>query len=122
MINSFRMQTAIKNCQAVIQQSAYYLLAKPSNMEETHNIYFGDVWRRYNEIPSKITITFDYLSPSRKIVLYNSLPFTRHEVLTVFVSSPHVEVSALYYVRRYSTFFNLKHTCMSTGESLLSSN
>ncbi|CAB3248863.1 unnamed protein product [Arctia plantaginis] len=87
-----KMRSAIENCESVIQQAAYYLLAKPSNIEETHNIYFDDVWRRYNEIPSRITITFDYLSPSRKIVLYNSLPFTRREVLTVFISSPHVEV------------------------------
>ncbi|KOB77029.1 Alpha-mannosidase [Operophtera brumata] len=76
-------------------QAAYYLLKEPPIKDQTQDdIYFDvdDIWRKHDEIPAKITIALDVVSPSRRIVLYNALAFKRHEILTVLVSSPHVEV------------------------------
>lgn len=90
-----KLLTAIRHCQSAIQQAAYYLLKQPPIMDQTQDdIYFDvdDIWRQHDEIPSKITIALDDVSPSRKIVLYNALAFRRHEIFTVLVSSPHVEV------------------------------
>ncbi|KAM3962504.1 alpha-mannosidase 2 [Aphomia sociella] len=90
-----KMLTAIKYCQSAVQQAAYYLLKQPPLIEQTQDdIYFDvdDIWRRHDEVPSRITIALDVVSPSRRLVLYNALSFKRYEVLTVLVSSPHVEV------------------------------
>ncbi|XP_052756455.1 alpha-mannosidase 2 [Galleria mellonella] len=90
-----KMLTAIKYSQSAIQQAAYYLLKQPPLIEQTQeDIYFDvdDIWRRHDEIPGRITIALDIVLPSKRLVLYNSLSFKRHEVLTVLVSSPHVEV------------------------------
>lgn len=89
------MLSAIKYSQSAIQQAAYYLLKEPPIQDQTQDdIYFDvdDIWRKHDEIPARITIALDVVSPSRKIVLYNALAFNRHEILTVLVSSPHVEV------------------------------
>lgn len=90
------MLTAIKYSQSAIQQAAYYLLQQPAIMDQTQDdIYFDvdDIWRTHDEIPTRITIALDVVSPSRRIILYNALAFRRHEIMTVLVSSPHVEVS-----------------------------
>lgn len=89
------MLQAIKDSQSVIQQAAYYLLKQPAIVDQNQeDIYFDvdDIWRKNNEIPARITIALDDVSPSRRLVLYNALAFKRQEILTVFVSSPHVEV------------------------------
>ncbi|KAL4705749.1 hypothetical protein ACJJTC_018348 [Scirpophaga incertulas] len=90
-----KMLAAIKHCQSAIQQAAYYLLKQPQVLEQTQeDVYFDvdDIWRRHNEIPTRITIALDVVSPSRRIVIYNALAFKRHEIFTVLVSTPHVEV------------------------------
>ncbi|XP_032521675.1 alpha-mannosidase 2 isoform X2 [Danaus plexippus] len=90
-----KLLQAIKYCQSAIQQSAYHLLREPVLKDQKQeDVYFDvdDIWRRHDEIPSRITITLDAMFPSRRIVLYNALPFRRYEVLTLIVSSPHVEV------------------------------
>ncbi|CAH2045689.1 unnamed protein product, partial [Iphiclides podalirius] len=90
-----KMLTAIKYSQSVIQQAAYYLLKQPPILEQSQeDIYFevDDLWRSHDEIPSRITIALDEMSPSRRLVFYNALAFRRQEVVTVLVTSPHVEV------------------------------
>ncbi|XP_072930034.1 alpha-mannosidase 2 [Epargyreus clarus] len=90
-----KMLTAIKYCQSAIQQAAYYLLKQPPIQDQTQeDIYFDvdDIWRKNNELPTRITIALDVMSPSRRLVFYNALVFRRHEVVTVLVSTPHVEV------------------------------
>lgn len=90
-----KMHQAIKYSQSAIQQAAYHLLGKPKVLEKVEeDIYFDidDIWRRHDEIPSKITIALDVLSPMKKIVLYNSLAFKRQEVVSVIVSSPYIEI------------------------------
>ncbi|CAH2250872.1 alpha-mannosidase 2 [Pararge aegeria] len=90
-----KMLDAIKHSQAVIQQAAYHLLKQPFIQDRVQDdVYFDvdDIWRRHDEIPSRITIALDMMSPSRRLLLYNALPFKRTQVLTVFVSTPHVEV------------------------------
>ncbi|XP_047525382.1 alpha-mannosidase 2 [Pieris napi] len=90
-----KMLQAIKDSQSVIQQAAFYLLKQPAIIDQNQeDIYFevDDIWRKNNEIPARITIALDEVSPSRRLVLYNALAFRRQEIITVFVSSPHVEV------------------------------
>ncbi|PZC73618.1 hypothetical protein B5X24_HaOG209035 [Helicoverpa armigera] len=90
-----KLLTAIKYSQSAIQQAAYYLLNQPLIVDQPQeDIYFDvdDIWRSHDEIPTRITIALDAVSPSRRIVLYNALAFKRHEIMTVLVSSPHVEV------------------------------
>nr|XP_026489734.1 alpha-mannosidase 2 [Vanessa tameamea] len=90
-----KMLTAIKYSQSAIQQAAYYLLKQPAIQDQTQeDVYFDvdDIWRKHDEIPSRITIALDPMSPSRRLLFYNALAFKRHEVVTVIVSTPHVEV------------------------------
>ncbi|XP_045453020.1 alpha-mannosidase 2 [Melitaea cinxia] len=90
-----KMLTAIKYSQSAIQQAAYYLLKQPTIQDQTQDdIYFDvdDIWRRHDEIPSRITIALDPMSPSRRLLFYNALVFKRYEIVTVLVSTPHVEV------------------------------
>ncbi|XP_047033618.1 alpha-mannosidase 2 isoform X2 [Helicoverpa zea] len=91
-----KLLTAIKYSQSAIQQAAYYLLNQPLIVDQPQeDIYFDvdDIWRSHDEIPTRITIALDAVSPSRRIVLYNALAFKRHEIMTLLVSSPHVEIS-----------------------------
>lgn len=90
------MLQAIKYSQSAIQQAAYYLLKQPAILEQTQeDVYFDvdDIWRKHDEIPSRITIALDAMSPSRRVVFYNALAFRRQEIVTLLVSTPHVEVS-----------------------------
>ncbi|XP_026315015.1 alpha-mannosidase 2 [Hyposmocoma kahamanoa] len=90
-----KLLTAIKHAQSAIQQASYLLLQKPQIVDQTQkDIFFDvdDIWRKHDEIPSRITIALDAVSPSRRVVLYNALAFKRTEILTLIVSSPHVEV------------------------------
>ncbi|KAJ2953191.1 hypothetical protein O0L34_g768 [Tuta absoluta] len=90
-----KMLQAIKYSQSAIQQAAYHLLGEPRVREQTQeDVYLDvdDIWRRHDEIPARITIALDVVSPSRKIVLYNALTFARTDVTTVIVNTPHVEV------------------------------
>lgn len=90
-----KLLTAIKYSQSAIQQAAYYLLKQPPIQDQTQeDIFFDvdDIWRRHDEVPTRITIALDEMSPSRRLLLYNALSFRRQEIVTVLVSSPHVEV------------------------------
>lgn len=90
------MLAAIEACQATIQQSAYNLLGQPQIVEQTQkDIYFevDDIWW-HNNIPTRITLAIDYLSPAKRVVLYNPLTFRRQQVVSVFVTNPNVEVSS----------------------------
>jgi hypothetical protein len=107
------MLQAIKYSQSAIQQAAYHLLKQPAVQDQTQEDVFldvDDVWRRHDEIPARITIALDVVSPARRLVLYNALCFRRHEIFTVFVSTPHVEVSSsLIFTHRsriYPTIFD----------------
>ncbi|KAG7298084.1 hypothetical protein JYU34_018854 [Plutella xylostella] len=89
-----KMLAAIEACQATIQQSAYNLLGQPQIVEQTQkDIYFevDDIWW-HNNIPTRITLAIDYLSPAKRVVLYNPLTFRRQQVVSVFVTNPNVEV------------------------------
>lgn len=93
---AFRMLAAIKACQLVIKKAAYFLLKMPViAMKPTKEFFFDmeEIWRHHNELPSRSTIILDALWPVRRLVLYNALAFRRTEILSVIVSSPHVEVS-----------------------------
>lgn len=115
----YRLLSAIKYSQSAIQQAAYYLLKQPAILDQIQeDIYFDvdDIWRTHDEIPTRITIALDAVSPSRKIVLYNALVFRRHEVLTVLVSSPHVEVSKICNHRKHK--YNIKYPISNVSLSI----
>lgn len=93
------MLTAIKHCQSAIQHAAYHLLNKPEVLEQKQeDVYFNvdDVWMSHEEMPIRINIDLDEISPTRRIVLYNSLTYRRQEVFSVIVSQPYVEVSGFF--------------------------
>ncbi|XP_013192183.2 alpha-mannosidase 2 [Amyelois transitella] len=92
---AIKLLKAIKASQSVVQRAAYYLLNQPAILDQVQDdVYFDvdDIWRRHDEIPTRITIALDAVSPTRRLVLYNSLMFERQEILTVLVSTPHVQV------------------------------
>lgn len=90
------MHEAIKHSQSAIQLGAYHLLKQPRvKGVAQEDIFFDvdDIWRKHDEIPARINIALDLVYPTRRVVLYNALNFKRHEMFSVLVSTPHVEVS-----------------------------
>lgn len=92
------MLQSIHNCQRVIQLCANILLEGAGSQEpyEQDVTYynFEDVWHSHNNLPEKMQITIGLPDlPSKKIVIYNSLAFARHEVVTFNINTAFVEVS-----------------------------
>ncbi|XP_050305536.1 alpha-mannosidase 2 [Anthonomus grandis grandis] len=92
-----RMLRSIHNCQRVIQLCANILLEGSGSQEpyEQDVTYynFEDVWHSHNSLPEKMQITIGLPDlPSKKVVIYNSLAFSRHEAVTFNVNTPFVEV------------------------------
>lgn len=90
------MLDAIHSCQKIIQYCTYNLLLKPDVTEfEKEEIYYNidDVRHTWNELEERYPIVIGPEIRTKKIVVYNSLTFTRIEVITVIVSTPNVEVS-----------------------------
>ncbi|XP_077300371.1 alpha-mannosidase 2 [Arctopsyche grandis] len=90
-----KLLAAISACQHVIQQSAYHLLVQPKYYHPApEQVYFevDDIRREHSSLPEKITITVGPEAPSRKIVIFNSLPFTRNEVVSLYVSTPFLTI------------------------------
>lgn len=88
-----KMKSAIRGCQQVIQLCAHVLLngfeSEAPNKDFAHyNI--ADIGSSQEE-HYQIIIGFPEIS-SKKIVIYNSLTFTRQEVVTFHISTPFVEV------------------------------
>ncbi|XP_060536226.1 alpha-mannosidase 2-like [Cylas formicarius] len=92
-----RLLSSIHNCQKVIQLCANILLESVGTdgpYEQDVAYYnFEDVWHSHNNLPERLQITIGLPNlPTKKIVIYNSLSFTRHEVLTFYVNTPFIEV------------------------------
>lgn len=90
-----RMTTAIENCKFVMQQAVYRLLTKPA-------VYQADPTFAYLSIDDSRTVdgsdTFrptiiigDEL-PIKHVVVHNSLPYQRTELVEVYIGKPFVEV------------------------------
>ncbi|CAG9763918.1 unnamed protein product [Ceutorhynchus assimilis] len=84
-----RLLQAIHNCQHIIQLCVNNLLGD----DVITHYNFEDVWHSHNSLPEKMQITIGLPDlPSKKIVIFNSLAFARHEVVSFNVNTPFVEV------------------------------
>lgn len=90
-----KMLLAILNCQNVIQRSVNVLLSGPgSDVPGSETIFYNidDSRRTFDAIAEQHTITIGPELNTKKVVIFNSLAFTRHEVVTFFVSTPYIQV------------------------------
>uniref|UniRef100_A0A182UAA6 Alpha-mannosidase n=1 Tax=Anopheles melas TaxID=34690 RepID=A0A182UAA6_9DIPT len=90
-----RMSRAIEDCKFVMQQSVYRLLTKPSVYQpDPAFMYLSiDDSRTVNGSDNvRPTIILGEELPSKQVVLHNSLPYTRSEVVEFYVASPFVTV------------------------------
>lgn len=90
------MLNAITTCQRVIQICTHILLnglgaEVPTKEPNFYNI--DDIRHSHDALPEHFQITIGVPEMrSKRIVIYNSLTFTRHEVVTFHISTPFVEV------------------------------
>ncbi|KAH1015266.1 alpha-mannosidase 2 isoform X1 [Dendroctonus ponderosae] len=92
-----RMLLAIHDCQRIIQHCVNVLLEGPGSQQslkdDVTHYNFDDVWHSHNTLPEKMQITIGVPDlPSKKIVIYNSLAFARHEVVTFNINTQFIEV------------------------------
>lgn len=90
-----RMEEAIKNCRHIIQQSAYRLLTKESVYEaDPQFTYFSiDDSRAAGPDENRPTIILGDDLPKKYVVLHNSLPYARTEVVEFYIAKPYVIVT-----------------------------
>uniref|UniRef100_A0A182Q2M7 Alpha-mannosidase n=1 Tax=Anopheles farauti TaxID=69004 RepID=A0A182Q2M7_9DIPT len=91
-----RMSRAIEDCKFVMQQSVYRLLTKPSvyHPDPAFHYLTIDDSRTVNGSDSvRPTIILGEELPSKQVVLHNSLPYARSEVVEFYVASPFVMVT-----------------------------
>ncbi|ERL90403.1 hypothetical protein D910_07752 [Dendroctonus ponderosae] len=91
-----RMLLAIHDCQRIIQHCVNVLLEGPGSQQslkdDVTHYNFDDVWHSHNTLPEKMQITIGVPDlPSKKIVIYNSLAFARHEVVTFNINTQFIE-------------------------------
>lgn len=91
-----KMIDAINYSKHIIQQLSHYLLS-PSTLPylpKPEKIYFEfDDQKKYvNDLPTKKVFVLAE-GESKTIVLFNSLTYKRKEMISIFVSTPLVEVS-----------------------------
>lgn len=93
------MLSAISSCQKVIQISTHILLNGqnadvPNKDAKFYNI--DDIRHSYDALSEHYQITIGVPDMrTKRIVIFNSLTFTRHETVTFHVSTPFVEVRIL---------------------------
>lgn len=92
-----RMLSSIINCQHVLQQAANVLLNGPSSgrpgLEIVHyNV--DDTIRTHDSLPDRFIVMIGkgMSFNTKKVVVFNSLTFTRHEVVKLLVSTQFVQV------------------------------
>ncbi|XP_025832856.1 alpha-mannosidase 2 isoform X2 [Agrilus planipennis] len=88
-----KMLASIKGLQHVIQASVNSLLLNNYPMTTDEVVYkVDDIWRSHDKAPERYTITIGPELSTKYIVLYNSLPQARHEVISFVVSTPFLQV------------------------------
>ncbi|KAJ8963437.1 hypothetical protein NQ318_018917 [Aromia moschata] len=91
-----KMLSAINGCQRIIQICAHILLnGLDAEIPEREANYYNvdDVRHSHDALPEHYQITIGVPElRTKRIVIYNSLTFTRHEVVTFYVSTPFIEV------------------------------
>ncbi|KAL3288965.1 hypothetical protein HHI36_003408 [Cryptolaemus montrouzieri] len=94
-----KMLTAIHSCQKVIQFCTHRLLSKPDVVIDNNDAVFyniDDIRHTWNELDEHYPIVIGPEVRTKKVVIYNSLTFTRIEAVTFSVSTPHIEVLDLH--------------------------
>lgn len=89
------MLAALNGCQHVIQHSAHILLSGKDAETPDHSALFyniDDVRHSHDALAEKHQITIGPELRTKRIAIFNSLSFTRTEVVTFHVSTPHLEV------------------------------
>ncbi|KAJ8977950.1 hypothetical protein NQ317_008141 [Molorchus minor] len=92
-----RMLSAINSCQRIIQICTHILLngleaEVPDKDVNYYNI--DDVRHSHNALPEHYQITIGVPElRTKSVVIYNPLTFTRHEVVTFYVSTPFIELT-----------------------------
>lgn len=91
-----KMLSAIQGCQKVIQICTHLLLKTSGSSVSTINSKYYNIddimhSQNVNSEHFQITIGIPEIR-SKKVVIYNSLPFTRREVVTFHISTPFVEI------------------------------
>ncbi|CAG9854790.1 unnamed protein product [Phyllotreta striolata] len=90
-----RMLSSIQACQKVIQLCSQILLKGPSVEKPTNSVFYhvDDVRHSQNVVSEHFQITIGVPEVrSKKVVIYNSLTFTRREAVTFHISTPYIEV------------------------------
>ncbi|XP_022909710.2 alpha-mannosidase 2 [Onthophagus taurus] len=91
-----RMLEAIQNCQMILQICTKILLSK-ENIDNlnTQLTYFNidDIRTSLENLPEQYTITIGKELRTKRIVLYNSLTFSRKEIVTFIVSTPYIQLT-----------------------------
>ncbi|XP_058058163.1 alpha-mannosidase 2 [Anopheles bellator] len=90
-----RMARAIEECKFVMQQATYRLLTKPSVYQPDpsfHYLSIDDSRPVSGSDSSRPTIIVGEELPTKQIVLHNSLPQVRSEIVEFYVATPSVMV------------------------------
>ncbi|RZC36724.1 alpha-mannosidase 2 [Asbolus verrucosus] len=90
-----KMLSALTACQHVIQHAAHILLSgKDAETPDKNALFYNvdDVRHSHDAIAERYQITIGPELRTKRIAIYNSLTFSREEVVTFHVSTPYVEV------------------------------
>lgn len=89
------MIEGIKNCKFVMQQAVYRLLTQPSVYQADHSFTYLNIddSRSAGLDDSRSVIIIGDEVPFKYVVLHNSLPYERSEVVEFFVARPFVTVT-----------------------------
>lgn len=94
-----RMMVALKSCQFVMQQAVYRLLTKASIYSPDYNFHYFTLddsrWPGVGVEESRTTIILGEELPTKHVVLHNTVPRWREELVDFYVSSPFISVSDL---------------------------
>lgn len=92
---SKQMNEAVKSCQFVIQQAVYRHLTKSTIYQPDFSFnYFNiDDSRSSDQMSTRHTIILGAEIPTKYVVLHNSLPQVREELVEFLVSKPYVRVT-----------------------------
>ncbi|EDW81559.1 uncharacterized protein Dwil_GK10956 [Drosophila willistoni] len=94
-----RLIEALRGCQFVMQQAVYRLLTKPSIYSPDYNFAYFSIddsrWPGSGVEDSRTTIILGEELPTKHVVIHNTLPRWREQMVDFYVSSPFVSVSDL---------------------------
>lgn len=90
-----QLNEALKACQFVIQQSVYRHLTKPTIYQPDFSFHYFNIddSRSADQMSTRHTIILGPEIPTKYVVMHNSLPQIREELVEFLVSKPFVRVT-----------------------------